>query len=62
MDDGRCHICRQYPLRVDKRYTITTCEDCDETAEEGPVSRVVLVCAALAAIVTAINIFIYLTL
>ena len=32
-DDGRCHICRQWPLEESPDYTITTCVDCDETAK-----------------------------
>jgi hypothetical protein len=32
VDDGKCHICRQWPLEQSPLYTITTCRDCDVTA------------------------------
>lgn len=34
-DDGKCHICRQWPAREDDRYsTLTVCVDCDETRRQ----------------------------
>lgn len=27
--DGRCHICRRYPLEQDPLYSIPTCRDCN---------------------------------
>lgn len=32
-DDGRCHICRQWPLEQSPHYTISTCVSCKETDE-----------------------------
>lgn len=39
MDDGKCHICRQWPIGQNPMYRLTTCASCEETARARSAER-----------------------
>jgi len=36
VDDGKCHMCRRVPLKLNRLYRVTTCESCEDTAKASP--------------------------
>lgn len=50
MDDGKCHICRQWPAREDPMYSITTCMSCDESVRSSSNNGLAVICTFLAII------------